>query len=340
MLVFTIVAFGQNQKVNNIKKQSTNNTIIKSNKIKQNLQKGEAKIYIVKEKSETDYSKYIISLISLLLGIFINKMIDWWNDKSNIKKAGERWIIELRSTEEPIKAQITELERFTENLKKTEWELPNLSIFSVINGDVFKSLDKNELVKYIESKNSKPWYKKSKVEDFKKIIDISNTTHGHIGILVHQFEMLKEKWESLLEGISKTTSSYNKNLQQINHEILTYSVALAREGIDISKDEKYKPLFDLYLTEVSLNRDNPNFNPLDLEEKFFKPVVLILGNLAIDERIIKLATTVTECFNDISAIKAEKKYMISNCTTLIERYKKQLIKLNPLINRIEGETGV
>lgn len=339
-LVITF-SFGQNNLKNNTEPQTKQKSIISSKTSTKKNEIRDAKIYIFKEKDKTDYSKYIIALVSLLLGIVINKLLDFWNDKKSINQSGKRWIIELRSVEVPIKTQINELERFLKELEKINWDLPTLRIYTVINGEVFKSLDKNELVKYIEMKNSIPWYKfKSKnikLDNFKKIIDISNTTHGHIGILVHQFDTLKEKWQSLLDGISKTTNSLHQNLKQINTEIMVYGAALAREGINVETDARYKPLFDLYMKEVILNKNKDNFNPLELEQKFFNPVVFIIANLVVDERIIKLSTTVSECFNDLQSIKAEKTYMIESCNTLIKRYKNQIEKLNPLINRIEGK---
>ncbi|WP_396142229.1 hypothetical protein [Flavobacterium sp.] len=301
------------------------------------------KIILVKEKNETDYPKYLLPIFTLLLGILINKLLDKYTDRIKIKKAGERWIVELRSTEEPIKAQIESLETFIELLSNQENEHPTLSIFTAINGEVFKSLDKNDLIKYIEQKNEKKWYQLPlyredilKREEYKKIVEISNKTHGHISILVHQFEMIKEKWDSYLTGTSTHTTAFTKDLQIFNKETTIYSVSLEKEGANMDTDSRFKPLFDLYMAYIYPHRETGKYNPLILETHYFLPIIKFLTPLRLDERTIPLASAATSCLNDIAGIKMEKTYMIENANTLIRRYKEQLEDLNPLINEIEG----
>lgn len=308
--------------------------------------KRDAKIILIKEESGTDYPKYLLPIFTLLLGIVINKLLDKYTNAIKIKRAGERWIVELRSLEDPIKAQIESLESFKELLSKEDLTPPTLSIYSAINGEVFKSLDKNDLIKYIEQKNGKPWYKRpffrkddTKREEYHKIVKISNKTHGHISILVHQFELIKERFERYLQGTSTYTTSLTKNLQIFNRAFAMYGVELEKEGnFDMSTDVRYKPLGDLFMAYIQPHLNDGKYNPIILEKDFFLPVVQVLSQFRLDDRIIPLASAATACLNDIAGLKMEKVYITENATTLITRYNEQLEDLNPLINEIDGTT--
>ena len=63
-------------------------------------------LIVVKEKSNDDYLKYIFPVFTLLLGIAINKGLDWLSDRKKTKKAGKRWVAEIRSLENPIANEI------------------------------------------------------------------------------------------------------------------------------------------------------------------------------------------------------------------------------------------
>ncbi|RTZ01969.1 hypothetical protein [Flavobacterium sp. GSP6] len=308
--------------------------------------KRDAKIILVKDESGTDYPKYLLPIFTLLLGIVINKLLDKYTNAIKIKRAGERWIVELRSLEDPIKSQIESLKSFKELLAKEDLTPSTLSIYSAINGEVFKSLDKNDLIKYIEQKNGKPWYKlpffrkdETKREEYHKIVKISNKTHGHISILVHQFELIKERFERYLQGTSTYTTSLTKNLQIFNRAFAMYGVELEKEGnFDMSTDVRYKPLGDLFMAYIHPHLNDGKYNPIILEKNFFFPVVQVLSQFRLDDRIIPLASAATACLNDIAGLKMEKVYMTENATTLITRYNEQLEDLNPLINEIDGTT--
>ncbi len=356
LILISSTSFGQIKKNEGITKDSNKNKAISDSNLISKSKKSnsketlipiepnrDTKIILVKEKGETDYPKYLLPIFTLLLGIAINKILDRLADRKKTKRTGERWIVELRSTEEPIKEQITSLKEFKEGLENQNFEHPRLSIFTAINGELFKSLDKNDLIKYIELKNKKPWYKKpyatnkkAKLEEYKKIIKISNRTHGHISILVHQFEMIKEKFQSYLSGTSNHTTSFSKNLQIFIKSLQTYNLEIEKEGANMNTDARVKPIFDLYMIHIHAHRNDGKYNPFTLETNFFIPVLGILTPFRMDERTIPLTSSITACLNDIAGIKMEKIYMIENTTTLIKRYEELLEDLNPIINEIDG----
>ena len=50
------------------------------------------KIYLQLPAEKTDYFKYIFPILTLLIGIGINRFIDYRNDNKKIKKSGKRWL--------------------------------------------------------------------------------------------------------------------------------------------------------------------------------------------------------------------------------------------------------
>lgn len=303
---------------------------------------GQTKIVLVKEENiRTDWAKYLIPIFTLLLGIGVNRFIDWVNNRKRIKKTGERWIVEIRSIEEPIMNQIDALTDFKTKLSTQNFVPPTLSAMTAINGDVFKSLDKNELFKYIELKRRKPWYqfprKKGREIESKDIIKTSNRTHGFVSILSHQFSMMQERYNSYLSGTSLHTTSFTKDLQAFLTELRTFNLSFETDGADITSNPVTAPLVHLFMQYIKPHIQDGKYNPFVLRDNFFMPLIQHLVQHRLDPRTIPLATAATACLDDIAGIQMERTYMIENINILNRNYNELKDDLPLLINEIVGK---
>lgn len=302
------------------------------------------RVVIVKDISKEDYSKYFISLISLLIGFFLNRFYEWWNNKKKVARSGKRWIIELSSLEESIEKQIEALKTLDELLKKDGNAVPNLAVYSILEGEVFKSLSKDDLVNYIQSKNSKPFYKapffqskKEKLDALKYIIKISNRVNGFITRMKSYYEQIAIRHTSFSTEKSAHTTALSKNLQRWMKSFADYGVQLEKdETSNHLEHPQYKPIADLFLSEIVPHIPDGNFNPDKLKNDFFIPVVKILAAFRNDPRIANIAAIATDCLNDIAAINMELHYIDVNLNKIILHFKELLEDLNPLINDIDG----
>lgn len=286
------------------------------------------KVVMVKEQGKVDWLKYLLPLFTLFLGIWIKELLEKRSNKKKIKNAGERWIAELRSLKEPLEQQIESLEKFQSENDTDEFEIPNLGLYSAVSGDVFKSLDKSELIKFIEQKNAGL--------DFKKVVKISNRTNGYISILEHLYKTIDEKFDKYLAGVSKYTSEFTKNIQAFNLAFADYGVALEREiGGDHINHARYKPLAELYTEYIVPHLTDGKFNPYLLNEKFFLPIVSILSHYRLEPQTKPLSNIITACLSSIKGIRMEKHYITENIKALIILYQKQLDDLNEITSQLE-----
>src|SRR5690554_1844295 len=102
------------------------------------------------EPEKTDYFKYIFPILTLLLGIGVNRFIDYLTNNKKIKKTAKRWTIELQNLKKPLERQINSIDEFLTEHKKEEFKMPNLKVETYLEGESFKSLDKTDLLKYLE----------------------------------------------------------------------------------------------------------------------------------------------------------------------------------------------
>jgi len=343
LVFFTVFTFGQSsietrtdtldvKKSNTIVSKQKTDTI---NKISDTLdlnckkRKCSLKVQMVKEESPIEFLKYLLPIFTLLLGIAINKTLDYWSDKKKIKKAGKRWIGEIRCLETPMKTQIEVLEAFLITHSKETFETPKLAIYSILNCEIFKSLDKGELLKYI---------KFNKKSDYKEIVKASNTIHGYINIITNLYETLKVVFENYKSDASNYVNSMNNNLQLLLREFADYGVLLEKElGTDPVNDSRLRPILDLISKHIQPKRQTGDYNVFELENVFFIPLLSILSHLRLDERTRNLSVYTSNCLNDIKGIRMEKKYLTDNMTYIIDSYKKQLKDIENIINIIESK---
>lgn len=291
------------------------------------LSNSDLKIFIQQPESGVDYFKYIFPILTLVLGIGISKLLDYISERKRIKKVGERWVAEIRYLDKPISNQIEALEKFLIEHKKEEFIVPQMNIYSGLDCEIFKSLDKSDLLKFLE---------KNKKKDYKEAVLSSNKIHGYISILTSHYDSMKAKFEEYLKGTSAHTTSLTQNLQLLMRAFGTYGVLLEKElNGDPINDPRYRPILDLFNAEIMPHMENGDFDIYKLKSDFFIPLIAVLGLLRQDERINELADYSSNCLNFIKGIQMEKKYLTENFETIKTFYKDELAELENVVKEVE-----
>ncbi|WP_307295372.1 hypothetical protein [Flavobacterium sp. SORGH_AS_0622] len=304
-----------------------------------------AQIVIVKEKESASNFGRMLPIIStltgLVVGFFLNRFYEWYINIKKIKKSGKRWNIELKTLEEPIRHQIKSIEEFKLSVAKREWRYDPLDLMTTINSERFSSLDKNDLMDYLEHKTKFPWYKQlfssdaQVQEQYNKAAKISNHIHGFIDVLSHNFQHLNNKWDEFQDGISSTTKKLNQDLDILNNQINSLKYLIANDTQKLYRSEQYKTFFDLYFQFISHLNQNPNYNMHRMRVDFLDPAMMELAKLTKDNRILQTASSISILYTDLRAVNSEKDYLLDNMTELISRYNKSLAALAKIIEKLD-----
>jgi len=273
-----------------------------------------------------NFFKYVFPIFTLLLGIGINRFFDWYKDYRRITKSGERWVAELRAWEEPIQQQINSLKKLIEEDKEDEYRHPELVIITSMDGEVFKSLDKSDLLKFV---------KRHKKRDFSAAIKISNQTQGTISIFANLNESLKVKFKEYQDGTSKFIAIVNENLQLLIAAIEKYSVALEPEYGDAMQ---YPPFAELYnlLAEHIYSKEGGGFDLYKLRDDFFLPFIKVLAGLRADSRTTDINIYTRACIHAVRGLEMEKHYWLESVKTISKRYVEHFDELQEMADKIEN----
>lgn len=307
-----------------------------------------AQIVIVKEKEPASNFSRLLPIIStltgLVLGFFLNRFYEWYTNRKKIKKSGKRWKIELKTLEEPIKQQIKSIEDFKLSVAKREWTYNSLEFMTTISNDRFSSLDKNDLMDYLDHKTKFPWHKRlfsseARIqEQYNKVAKISNHIHGFIDVLSHNFQHLNNKWNEFQDGISTTTRKLSHDMDTLNNEINSLRYLIANDTQKLYSSEQYKPFFDLYFRFISHLNQNQNYNMHRIRVDFLDPAMMELGKLTKDNRILQTASSISILYTDLHAVNSEKKSVLENMTELVSRYNKSLDALAKIIEKFDEKS--
>ena len=326
-------AFSQKPQKDTAEKIKLTDTAIKSKKAdtlvlaKDQLKDRELKVIFQEPPAATDYFKYIFPILTLLLGIGVNKFLDYLKDRKKIIKTGERWKAELSSLELPIGKQIEYLEEFLKEHNREKFDVPRLKVATPLECEVFNSLDKTEFVKFIESKLKK---------DYKEAILFSGKVNSFISILKSNNENLRLKFNDYLNGTSTHTTKLSLGLQELLREFADYGVSLEKEiQGDPVQIPSYKAMLDLFNSEIMPKMQTGDYDIYELEKKFFIPLFYVLGQLRLDERTKKMSDISSGCISSIKGIKMEKRYLSENITTLISHYNEDKADLKKLLDEFK-----
>ncbi|MBI3139018.1 MAG: hypothetical protein HYZ15_10565 [Sphingobacteriales bacterium] len=331
-LLASTIAFSQTDKA---KKDSATKLVladtVKANKsdtiyiTKDRLVDKELRI-VLEETNRPDYFKYILPILTLLLGIGINKYLDYLKDRKQIKKTGERWKAELTSLEMPITKQIQYLEDFLAEHNKEVFGVPKLSIVTSLDCEVFSSLGKTDFIKFIQSSLSK---------DYKDSVIFSSKVSSFISIVKSNTENVRLKFNEYLDGTSSHTTKLSLGLQELLIEFADFGVKIEKEvNGDPIQHPGYAGLLELFDNEIAPKLQTGDYDIYELEKKFFLPLFNLLGHMRLDDRTKKMADIASGCMSSIKGIKMEKKYLSENITTLISHYKDDVKDLNEILTEL------
>lgn len=279
------------------------------------------------EPEKTDYFKYIFPILTLLLGIGVNRFIDYLTNNKKIKKTAKRWIIELQNLKRPLDRQISFIEDFLVEHKKEEFKMPNLKVETYLEGESFKSLDKTDLLKYLER------FKKKKYE---VAIEDVNQINSYVTVVRHHYTTLKEKYIEYKNGTSHHVTNLSKDLQELLKAFAFYGSELEQElNADPLNDPRYRPILDLFDSEVRPYMQDGNYDVFKLEKDFFIPLLSILANFRFDKRTHNMTESVRNCINEIKGIKMEKHYLTVNFENIKTRLEENKSELEKIHQRIE-----
>ena len=279
------------------------------------------------ESETTDYFKYIFPILTLLLGIGVNRLIDYLSDKKKIKKTAKRWLIELQNLKIPLEKQIESIDEYLSIHKKEEFKVPSLKAETYLDCESFNSLDKTELLKYLEDVKDK--------EPNVAMKDV-NRINSYITVVRHHYETLKEKFIDYKNGTSIHVTNLSKDIQELLKAFAFYGVELEEElNADPSNDARYLPLLNLFESEIRPYMQSGDYDVFNLEKDFFVPILSVLSTFRFDKRTHSMTESVRNCINDIKGIKMERNYLATNFENIRKRLEENKNEISDIYKPIE-----
>ncbi|MCB0409224.1 MAG: hypothetical protein KDD29_03335 [Flavobacteriales bacterium] len=276
-----------------------------------------------------EYFDIIFPVTAFILGILADRIIDIFVERKRVSKAGERWIAEIEFYNTPLDNQIEELKKFLIEHRKEKFDTPEVTTIIQLRGDIFKSLDKGDLYKYLLQK-----FKKRE-----KAIEIGNKINGAVLINEQLAINLENKFYSYQDTCSKHVDYFKLHLQKAMKSF----VKLETEVEKINNDPLLGPidlLFRKYIFPhlAYTGTTDENKTPMELFEiqsEFLIPTIEHLSKFIGDERIEIFSTHISECQQAIIEIRLEKSYLEINIENFIEGFIRVKESLSECLNEIK-----
>jgi hypothetical protein len=279
-------------------------------------------VLITQEKKDDGFFKTIFPVLTLILGIFINRILDYFTKRNRIKQAGQRWIGELGALEVPITEQIKNLQSFIEKLKLKDFCIPDLELHASIECKVFKTLDKGELIQYLAQK---------KKLSYKDSISISS----EIFVLISEIEFLHNSIIKTQQDAIIEQSNYHDKLEGeeslFKDAMIEYEIFMKKSNIDISTIEPYKTF---YIT----NKKRLEEKELDMEYSYlldlYKTTVNKFQEFKHEQETAKVRLHADKCHMLVHRLKHLKTELLSTSDITILECQEKLSELQRLIKKL------
>ena len=215
-------------------------------------------VYTEHKESPNAFYGIIFPVITLILGVAIDRSAQMIIDKRKMKRNGERWKNELESCVSPIQKQIESLSGFVhdycDNFQR--YDIPGIPMYPILKGTTFASLNKEDLQDYLECK------KGSKITVQERFYKITT--------FVMSLEMI---YQSFMEAYDSFKKSGGHQVEMFSAAHLNYSQLLLAAGskvpVEMTEDD-YNKLIEMrhYISGLELEKGYLKTNLLNVIEQY------------------------------------------------------------------------
>jgi hypothetical protein len=274
-----------------------------------------------------DWLVAIIPILTLLLGFVLNKAYERWLNREKTKKSGKEWIENMILLKEPLSSQITFLEEFIEENPVDQFTTTDLKYESDLEGEAFKSLNKENLIPYLNLRNKEASYRDNVVLAGKISRIIKSTEHSAKGIVRAYSDLKKNFGEHMV--------SYNEEFQKFMEKFRIYGVQLERViGGDPVQHEPYRVMLELVSNHIGPVMETGEADLFGLVDSFFMPFAQATTPERQNPIVIEMTNHLSNCMQQIKGMKQEKKVVkeltqkhISSLKKSEEALEKVLVEL-------------
>lgn len=284
---------------------------------------------LLKNAAPSTWFKDILPIFTLILGVIIKELIDNFASRKRTKKIGKRWKAELEILVEPIEKQIKEIKVSVEHHISKHNDPPKLISIASLECENFESLDKTELLNYINR-----YY----LKEYKNAVSLAGRINLQISIIKSNSKSLKERFLSSLTDAEKRHEKLNTNFQELIQSLHKYKTAIVNsEGEQALLGDKFNRIDKLYGEQVLPNIPDGKFDYLKLESDYFTPMINELDRLSVDPRTHEMASYTRKCLDSVAGIKMESTYFTINMNNHIKYFDQDQKDLNKILKELDDK---
>ncbi len=276
-----------------------------------------------RDRAQNNYFKDVLPIITLLLGIFLNRGWDKLEKRRQSKKHAQRWRDELELLRAPLESQIDACNKFLVELKASNSKVPNITTHFTLQCLAFDALDKSEFIRYLEAFKG----------DHTTAVRIAGSVNVLILALKNNRKIFDERLQSFISSVSSHTLELRHALHDFGQSLQNYMIERER-----AKDDQNNPhvialwlLFEEYIEQYQKH----SVYDIDKLEKEFVPKYFIIGdNLRLDYRLAPITATVQNVFTATQNLKNNRFYIENNIEGVIERYVESSSNLENILKEL------
>lgn len=273
------------------------------------------------------YFPYVFPVITLILGVVLNRFADSFIERRKMKKKGKRWVGELQFLKKPIEKQIEALDEFLIEHNKDRFSTPSVTGFVLMKTDRFKSLDRMDFLRYMEHRFCNE----------EKAIEKTNEVLGMVEVIDTYAKRIETVFNTYLNNASGQFAIWNTSLNEFIRKSADLRTEGEKQGVDFSKDKLLNPIFQITKKEIFDKRDaGIELELFNWHKEFLCPILTICELERHDDRTNQLRPFLTQCHDSVEKIRMEKLYLSDNIKNIREATLKAKEKLSSLVTEIKN----
>jgi hypothetical protein len=241
-------------------------------------------------ENKSYWSEGTFAILGTVVGFFLSEGATRLRHKRAVRRVGNTFETSIQMFEEPLKKQISNLEKHIESYSNNRKNNPNATFMKALF-DLLKSLDKHLLIEYAAKKAD------SNAQKF--VIDKLNA----IELVETEIQRFKSTVEENGKKNELLTTEFGKEADRLIRAVFDfYSDNLKRAGVDSYIDALMNILQTLLPSDDSIDE----LNIFTLEEKVFIPILklsMLNEQHSISKQTINQAQLAMDCLKQMRLAK-------------------------------------
>ena len=290
-------------------------------------------VKVIQYKPEFDWLRYIIPLLTFILGFFGNIQLDKHKVRKERNRVGQRWLAEIKALPDLVENQVNVLKSSCVEINSNFPTMTKIKIIQPLSCSFTEYLDKSLFFSYLNE---------GKGLDLNTSTSLLRETDSVLAITIKLYSQIQHTYSLSQNKVSEFYNKINSECALLSNSILEFQIIYTSTDNPngILPSTNYENFLELSETHFIAFVENSNPSPLNFKTNYLMPAQECLNGFLHNEKVHEIYLRISTIRNLLAGLNAEKEYLKSSIKDLIGQFNNNKDSILTLLQNLENNQSL